>query len=198
MEKGPVFVCLFGDKWPVSTRWLVCTIKLSKRKDFSLIVAFGEELWNSELSATAGELAGVEGEGQSEFSAASSVPPQRSGRMQRQVQAYFLHNCACRKTQIQRQSWATSWTGFYPPQHMYKLRVKVPAFQCHEARCQFCMLDKMCLEVEYAEDFHKKLFMGQVVLYLSAGMLPSVSIYSFWIFFLEKTFGLLCGGILSQ
>lgn len=32
--KGLVFVCLYGDEWPVSTRWLVCTIKLSKRKDF--------------------------------------------------------------------------------------------------------------------------------------------------------------------
>lgn len=32
--KGLVFVCLCGDEWPVSTRWLVCTIKLSKRKDF--------------------------------------------------------------------------------------------------------------------------------------------------------------------
>lgn len=32
--KGLVFVCLYGDEWPVSTGWLVCTIKLSKRKDF--------------------------------------------------------------------------------------------------------------------------------------------------------------------
>lgn len=70
--KGLVFVCLLGDEWPVSTRWLVCTIKLSKRKDFSLIVPFREELWNSALFATAGELAGLcrgEGEGQTEFSA---------------------------------------------------------------------------------------------------------------------------------
>lgn len=72
--KGPVFVCLYGDEWPVSTTWLVCTIKLSKRKDFSLIVPFREELWNSELFATAGELAGLrrgEGEGQTEFSESS-------------------------------------------------------------------------------------------------------------------------------
>lgn len=70
--KGLVFVCLRGDEWPVSSRWLVCTIKLSKRKDFSLIVPFREELWNSDLCATAGELAGLckgEGEGQTEFSA---------------------------------------------------------------------------------------------------------------------------------
>lgn len=74
--KGLVFVCLRGDEWPVSTRWLVCTIKLSKRKDFSLIVPFREELWNSELFATAGELAGLrrgEGEGQAEFSAPRPV-----------------------------------------------------------------------------------------------------------------------------
>lgn len=74
--KGLVFVCLCGDEWPVSTRWLVCTIKLSKRKDFSLIVPFREELWNSELFATAGELAGLrrgEGEGQTEFSALRPV-----------------------------------------------------------------------------------------------------------------------------
>lgn len=70
--KGLVFVCQHGDEWPVSSRWLVCTIKLSKRKDFSLIVPFREELWNSELFAAPGELAGLcrgEGEGQAEFSA---------------------------------------------------------------------------------------------------------------------------------
>ena len=33
---------------------------------------FREELWNLELSAAAGELAGAEGEGQTEFSAAAS------------------------------------------------------------------------------------------------------------------------------
>lgn len=74
--KGLVFVCLLGDEWAVSPRWLVCTIKLSKRKDFSLIVPFGEELWNSELFASAGELAGLcrgEGEGQTEFSALRPV-----------------------------------------------------------------------------------------------------------------------------
>lgn len=74
--KGLVFVCLCGDEWPVSTRWLVCTIKLSKRKDFSLIVPFREELWNSELFATAMELAGLrrgEGEGQTEFSSPRPV-----------------------------------------------------------------------------------------------------------------------------
>lgn len=74
--KGLVFVCLCGDEWPVSTRWLVCTIKLSKRKDFSLIVPFREELWNSELFATAMELAGLrrgEGEGQTEFSSLRPV-----------------------------------------------------------------------------------------------------------------------------
>lgn len=74
--KGLVFVCLCGDEWPMSARWLVCTIKLSKRKDFSLIVPFREELWNSELFATAMELAGLrrgEGEGQTEFSSLRPV-----------------------------------------------------------------------------------------------------------------------------
>lgn len=74
--KGLVFVCLYQDEWPMSTRWLVCTIKLSKRKDFPLIMPFGEELWNSELLATAGGLAGFhggEGEGQPEFSALRPV-----------------------------------------------------------------------------------------------------------------------------
>lgn len=74
--KGLVFVCLCRDEWPVSARWLVCTIKLSKRKDFSLIVPFREELWNSELFATAMELAGLrrgQGEGQTEFSSLRPV-----------------------------------------------------------------------------------------------------------------------------
>lgn len=111
--KGLVFVRLHGDEWPVSTRWLVCTIKLSKSKDFSLIVPFREELWNSELFATAGELAGLgrgEGEGQTEFSALRPAWQQSEGT-RRQTRAYFLHdgeiNCirwriAARTNAIQR------------------------------------------------------------------------------------------------
>lgn len=94
--KSLVFVCLYRDKWSVSTRWLVCTIKLSKRKDFLLIVPFREELWNSELFATAGELAGLrrgEGEGQTEFSALRPVWQHSvSEGMWRQMYACFLQD----------------------------------------------------------------------------------------------------------
>lgn len=93
--KGLVFVCLCGDEWPVSTRWLVCTIKLSKRKDFSLIVPFREELWNSELFATARELAGLrwgEGEGQTEFSSPRPVWHSSQEGTRRQMWAFFLRD----------------------------------------------------------------------------------------------------------
>lgn len=55
---------------------------------------FREELWNSELFATAMELAGLrrgEGEGQTEFSSLRPVAQQSEGTW-RQMWAYFLQD----------------------------------------------------------------------------------------------------------
>ena len=80
-KKGLVFVCLRGDEWPVSTGWLVCTIKLSKRKDFSPNSAFSRRIMEFRVVCDygGGTRRASQGRGRRSgrvLSAASSVAPQ--------------------------------------------------------------------------------------------------------------------------